>query len=55
VLLADLAGLAVATARFLAGRAAFASIERWQARYLPVLFAWCAVVVGVFPPLFAFS
>jgi hypothetical protein len=55
VLLADLAGLAVATARFLAGRTAFAGIERWQARYLPVLFAWCAAVVAVFPPLFAFA
>lgn len=55
VLLADLVGLGVGTARFLAERLPFAGIERWQARYLPVLFAWCAVVVGVFPPLFAFS
>lgn len=55
VLLADLAGLAVGTARFLAGRGTFAGIERWQARYLPVLFGWCAVVVAVLPPLFAFA
>jgi hypothetical protein len=55
VLLADLAGLAVTTVRFLAGRGAFVAIERWQARYLPVLFAWSAVVVAAFPPLFAFA
>jgi len=55
VLLADLAGLAVGTVRFLAGRGTFAAIERWQAGYLPVLFGWCAVVVAVFPPLFAFA
>jgi hypothetical protein len=55
VLLVDLAGLAVTTVRFLVGRGAFAAIERWQARYLPVLFAWAAVVVAAFPPLFAFA
>lgn len=55
VLLADLAGLAVGTVRFLAGRGTFAGIERWQTRYLPVLFGWCAVVVAVFPPLFSFA
>lgn len=55
VLLVDLAGLAATTVRFLAGRASFAAIERWQARYLPVLFAWSAAVVAAFPPLFAFA
>ncbi len=55
VLLVDLAGLAVTTVRFLAGRTPFAAIERWQARYLPVLFAWSTAVVAVFPPLFAFA
>jgi hypothetical protein len=55
VLLVDLAGLAVTTVRFLAGRGAFTAIERWQTRYLPALFAWSAVVVAVFPPLFAFA
>jgi hypothetical protein len=55
VLLVDLAGLAVGTLRFLAGRIPFGGIERWQARYLPVLFAWCGVVVAVFPPVFAFA
>lgn len=55
VLLADLAGLAVGTVRFLTGRGTFTAIERWQAGYLPVLFGWCAVVVAVFPPLFAFG
>ncbi|MCX7029614.1 MAG: permease prefix domain 1-containing protein [Spirochaetes bacterium] len=55
VLLADLAGLAMYTLRFLAGRGTFTGIERWQSRYLPVLFGWCAVVVVVFPPVFAFA
>jgi hypothetical protein len=55
VLLVDLTGLAVGTLRFLAGRGTFTGIERWQARYLPVLFGWCAVVVAVFPPLFTFA
>ena len=55
VLLVDLGGIAVLTLRFLLGHGRFAAIERWQADYLPVLFAWCSLVVVVFPPLFAFA
>ena len=40
---------------FLRGRRAFAPLERWQTRYLPVYGVWAAVVVVVFPPVFAFA
>ncbi|MDN4609966.1 permease prefix domain 1-containing protein [Arthrobacter burdickii] len=40
---------------FLRGRRAFAALERWQTRYLPVYALWAAVVVLAFPPLFGFS
>lgn len=43
------------TLGFLRGRRPFSALERWQTRYLPVYGAWAAVVVVVFPPLFAFS
>lgn len=39
---------------FLRGRRPFASLERWQTRYLPVYGAWAAVVVVIFPPIFGF-
>jgi hypothetical protein len=40
---------------FVRGQHPFTAVERWQTRYLPVYGAWAAVVVLVFPPLFAFS
>jgi hypothetical protein len=40
--------------RFLRSRAAFADLERWQTTYLPVYAAWAALVVIVFPRLFAY-
>lgn len=43
------------TLGFLRGRRPFGALEHWQTRYLPVYGAWAAVVVVVFPPLFAFS
>ena len=55
VLLVNLAGAAWLSARFLAGRAAFVHLERWQTSYLPVFAAWAAAVVAVLPPLFAFA
>jgi hypothetical protein len=55
VLLVNLAGAAWLSARFLAGRAAFVHLERWQTSYLPVFAAWAAAVVAVLPPLFAFT
>ena len=54
VLLANLAGAAWLTARFLAGRVAFQLLERWQTGYLPVFAVWAATVVAVLPPVFAF-
>lgn len=55
ILLANLVWSAVLYARFLGGRAMFPTIERFQTRYVPVYAAWAAIVVIVFPPLFAFS
>jgi hypothetical protein len=54
VLLVNLGWSAVLYARFLAQRAAFAPLERWQTTYLPVYALWAWVVVVVFPPLFGF-
>ena len=54
ILLVNLGWSAVLYGRFLAGRAAFARLERWQTAYLPVYALWAWVVVVVFPPLFGF-
>jgi hypothetical protein len=54
ILLVNLGWSAVLYARFLAGRVAFAQLERWQTAYLPVYALWAWVVVVVFPPLFGF-
>lgn len=54
ILLVTLGWSAVLYARILAGRAAFATLERWQTAYLPVYAVWAWVVVLLFPPLFAF-
>jgi hypothetical protein len=40
--------------RFLRGRGAFTSLEKWQTDYLPVYGAWAAIVVILFPPLFRY-
>ena len=54
ILLVNLAWSAVLYVRFLRGRGSFADLERWQTNYLPVYAAWAAIVVIVFPPLFAY-
>jgi hypothetical protein len=54
VLLVNLGWSAVLYARFLAGRVAFAHLERWQTAYLPVYALWAWVVVVLFPPVFGF-
>ena len=54
ILLVNLAWSAVLYIQFLRGRGSFASLERWQTRYLPVYAAWAAIVVVAFPPLFGF-
>jgi hypothetical protein len=55
VLLVHLAWSAWFSVGFLRGTRAFGPIERWQTRYLPVYAVWAAIVVVVFPPVFAFA
>ena len=55
VLLVNLAGAALLSSRFLAGRSTLHRLERWQTTYLPVFALWAATVVVVLPPLFGFS
>lgn len=55
LLLADLAGTAWLSTRFLTGHTTFHRLERWQTNYLPVFALWAAIVVVVVPPLFAFA
>ena len=55
VLLANLAGAAWLSARFLARRSTLHRLERWQTTYLPVFALWAATVVVILPPLFAFD
>src|SRR5512132_3030367 len=55
VLLVNLAGAAVLSARFLTRRSTLHRLERWQTSYLPVFALWAATVVVVLPPLFAFT
>lgn len=52
ILLVNLLGSAALYFRLLRGRASVATLERWQAAYLPVYAGWAAVVVIVFPLLF---
>lgn len=54
ILLVNLAWSAVLYLRFLRRRGSFAALERWQTDYLPVYALWAALVVAVFPPLFAY-
>jgi hypothetical protein len=55
VLLVNLAGAALLSARFLTGRSRLHRLERWQTTYLPVFALWAAAVVVVLPSLFAFK
>ena len=55
VLLANLAGAALLSARFLRRRSTLHRLERWQTTYLPVFALWAAAVVVVLPPLFGFA
>lgn len=54
VLLVNLVGAAWLSIGFLRGRRPFADLERWQARYLPVIGAWALLVVVLLPPVFGF-
>ena len=55
VLLVNLAWSAWLLSAFLRARRPFSDLERWQTRYIPVYAFWAAIVVTVFPPLFAFG
>ena len=55
VLLVNLAGAALLSARFLTRRSRLHRLELWQTTYLPVFALWAATVVVILPPLFAFS
>jgi hypothetical protein len=55
VLLANLAGAAWLSARFVTRGTRLHRLERWQTTYLPVFALWAATVVVILPPLFAFS
>jgi hypothetical protein len=55
VLLVNLAGAALLSARFLTRRSMLHRLERWQTTYLPVFALWAATVVVVLPPLFSFT
>ena len=52
ILMVNLAHSARLSWGFLRARTAFAALEAWQMRYLPVFAVWAAVVVVVFPVLF---
>jgi hypothetical protein len=54
ILLVNLAWTAWLYARFVRHRGSFAALERWQIAYLPVYAVWAALVVVMFPPLFAY-
>ncbi len=55
ILLVNLGWSAVLYTRFLAKRASFAPLERWQTGYVPVYAIWAWVVVTVFPIVFNFQ
>jgi hypothetical protein len=54
ILLVNLAWTAWLYARFVRRRGSFADLERWQIAYLPVYALWAALVVVVFPLVFAY-
>lgn len=55
ILLVNLSWSAWLYAEFLRGRKSFRALESWQIAYLPAYSIWAALVVVMFPPLFAFA
>jgi hypothetical protein len=55
ILFVNLAWSAWLYVRFLSHRGPFAALEHWQTAYLPVYSVWGALVVVLFPPLFAYA
>ena len=54
ILLVNLTWTAWLYARFVRRQGSFGALERWQIQYLPVYAGWAAVVVVIFPPVFAY-
>jgi hypothetical protein len=54
LLLANLAWSAVLYGRFLAGRAPFMRLERWQTAYMPAFAIWAWFVTALFPVIFGY-
>jgi hypothetical protein len=54
ILVANLAGSAVLSTRFVRRRADVRPLQRWQTGFLPVYAAWAWIVVVVFPVVFGF-
>jgi len=54
ILLVNLTWTAWLYVGFFRGRHAFRTLEAWQTTYLPVYSIWAAIVVGLFPQLFAY-
>lgn len=54
ILLANLVGAAWLQLRFSQRRVPFERLERWQTGFVPVYLVWAAIVVVVFPPVFAY-
>ena len=54
ILLINLAWSAVLYIRFMRGGSTIADLERWQTGYLPIYAIWAALVVIVFPLVFAY-
>ena len=55
ILLVNLAWSAWLYAGFVRGGRQFGALEAWQTAYLPVYSIWAALVVVLFPPLFAYA
>jgi hypothetical protein len=55
LLLVNLGWSAVLSARFLAGRAQFARLERWQTAFMPAFAVWAWIVVALFPVIFKYQ
>jgi hypothetical protein len=55
LLLVNLGWSAVLYSRFLAKRAPFALLERWQTAYLPAFAVWAWIVVVLFPIIFKYQ
>jgi hypothetical protein len=54
ILFVNLTWTAWLYASFVRGKGSFEALERWQVAYLPVYSAWAALVVILFPVVFAF-